>query len=169
MAKPFKSQWEFGELFPATSSSLGRKILSVAELTFQIRRVLEKEVGQVWVTGEITNLRVQSSGHVYFTLKDAAAQLSCVRQMLRLAESLVYDMDEETSQKAARLAEQYMADLKQLPEEKLASKKDEIKHLRDVANYLTRCNVIPQDYEGKTQLDQIIKDHNWDKKSTRGL
>src|ERR1043166_4362149 len=78
MAKPFKSQWEFGELFPAASSSLGRKILSVAELTFQIRRVLEKEVGQVWVTGEITNLRVQSSGHVYFTLKDAAAQLSCV-------------------------------------------------------------------------------------------
>src|SRR5262249_35544908 len=30
------------------------------------------------VSGEITNLRVQSSGHIYFTLKDAAAQLSCV-------------------------------------------------------------------------------------------
>jgi exodeoxyribonuclease VII large subunit len=35
-------------------------------------------VGQVWVTGEITNLRAQSSGHFYFTLKDAGAQLSCV-------------------------------------------------------------------------------------------
>jgi exodeoxyribonuclease VII large subunit len=32
----------------------------------------------LWVTGEITNLRRQMSGHVYFTLKDAAAQLSCV-------------------------------------------------------------------------------------------
>jgi exodeoxyribonuclease VII large subunit len=32
----------------------------------------------VWVTGEVTNLRAQSSGHIYFTLKDAAAQLSCV-------------------------------------------------------------------------------------------
>jgi exodeoxyribonuclease VII large subunit len=93
MAKPFKSQWEFGELFPAASSSLGRKILSVAELTFQIRRVLEKEVGQVWVTGEITNLRVQSSGHVYFTLKDAAAQLSCVlfRGELQVDRTLLQD------------------------------------------------------------------------------
>jgi exodeoxyribonuclease VII large subunit len=32
----------------------------------------------VWVTGEVTNLRLQSSGHIYFTLKDAGAQLSCV-------------------------------------------------------------------------------------------
>jgi len=78
MAKPFKSQWEFGELFPAQGSGGGRKVLSVTELTFQIRRVLEKEIGPVWVSGEITNLRVQSSGHMYFTLKDAAAQLSCV-------------------------------------------------------------------------------------------
>src|SRR5207302_9991310 len=55
-----------------------RKILSVTEVTAQIRRVLEGQIGQVWVTGEITNLRVQSSGHIYFTVKDANAQLSCV-------------------------------------------------------------------------------------------
>ena len=30
------------------------------------------------MTGEVTNLRLQSSGHIYFTLKDAGAQLSCV-------------------------------------------------------------------------------------------
>jgi len=36
--------------------------------------LLEKEVGQVWVTGEITNLKPQPSGHIYFTLKDAGAQ-----------------------------------------------------------------------------------------------
>jgi exodeoxyribonuclease VII large subunit len=75
MARPVKSQWEFGELFPAEQT---RKVLSVSELTWQIRRMLEKEVGQVWVTGEITNLKSQGSGHVYFTLKDPAAQLSCV-------------------------------------------------------------------------------------------
>jgi exodeoxyribonuclease VII large subunit len=40
--------------------------------------LLEKSVGSVWVTGEVTNLRSQSSGHMYFTLKDAGAQLSCV-------------------------------------------------------------------------------------------
>jgi exodeoxyribonuclease VII large subunit len=70
-----KSQWNFGELFPPEQT---RKVLSVSELTTQIRALLEKQIGQVWVGGEITNLRAQSSGHVYFTLKDAAAQLNCV-------------------------------------------------------------------------------------------
>jgi exodeoxyribonuclease VII large subunit len=75
MANPGKSQWDFGELFPVEAA---RKVLSVAELTTQVKRLLEKQVGQVWVTGEISNLRAQSSGHLYFTLKDAQSQLSCV-------------------------------------------------------------------------------------------
>jgi exodeoxyribonuclease VII large subunit len=75
MSKPGKSQWDFGELFPAETT---RNVLSVGELTANIKRLLEKSVGSVWVGGEITNLRAQSSGHIYFTLKDAAAQLSCV-------------------------------------------------------------------------------------------
>jgi exodeoxyribonuclease VII large subunit len=75
MSKPAKSQWDFGELFPPEQT---RKVLSVWELTSDIKRLLEKQIGSVWVSGEITNLRAQSSGHVYFTLKDVAAQLSCV-------------------------------------------------------------------------------------------
>ena len=75
MAKPAKSQWDFGELFSPEET---RKVLSVAELTTQIKRLLEKQVGLVWVSGEITNFRAQSSGHLYFTLKDADAQLNCV-------------------------------------------------------------------------------------------
>jgi exodeoxyribonuclease VII large subunit len=89
MSKPTKSQWDFGELFPPSpgnsgatgpteSPNAGRTVLSVSELTTQVKRLLEKSVGSVWVTGEITNLRAQSSGHMYFTLKDAGAQLSCV-------------------------------------------------------------------------------------------
>jgi exodeoxyribonuclease VII large subunit len=78
MKKSTKSQWDFGELFPPEPQRVERKVLSVSELTLKIRRVLETEVGPVWVTGEITNLRAQSSGHIYFTLKDAGAQLSCV-------------------------------------------------------------------------------------------
>src|SRR5881392_1294584 len=77
MARPVKTQWDFGEMFPPEAIT-PRKVLSVTELTWQIRRLLEKEVAQIWVTGEITNLRVQGSGHIYFTLKDAGAQLSCV-------------------------------------------------------------------------------------------
>jgi exodeoxyribonuclease VII large subunit len=88
VSKPAKSQWDFGELFSpaetrlrggeAASAPQARKVLSVWELTSDIKRLLEKSVGAVWVSGEITNLRAQSSGHVYFTLKDVAAQLSCV-------------------------------------------------------------------------------------------
>ncbi len=75
MSKPAKSQWDFGELFSPAET---RHVLSVGELTVKVRALLEKSVGSVWVSGEITNLRAQSSGHCYFTLKDAAAQLSCV-------------------------------------------------------------------------------------------
>jgi exodeoxyribonuclease VII large subunit len=75
MSKPAKSQWDFGELFPPAET---RKVFSVWELTSDIKRLIEKQIGSVWVSGEITNLRAQSSGHIYFTLKDAAAQLSCV-------------------------------------------------------------------------------------------
>src|SRR6266516_3041758 len=75
MAKITKSQWDFGELFPTETT---RRVLTVSELTTQVKRLLEKTIGFVWVTGEVTNLRVQTSGHVYFTLKDANAQLNCV-------------------------------------------------------------------------------------------
>ncbi len=70
-----KSQWEFGELFPTATT---RKVWTVAELTLGIKRLLETSLGSVWVSGEVSNMRVQSSGHMYFTLKDASAQLSCV-------------------------------------------------------------------------------------------
>ena len=70
-----RSQWDFGELFPPET---GRKILSVSELTAHVRQLLERHLGTVWVSGEITNLRTQSSGHIYFTLKDPGAQLNCV-------------------------------------------------------------------------------------------
>ncbi len=75
MARPVKTQWDFGELFPLEAT---RKVLTVAELTGQVKRLLEKEVGRVWVTGEVTNFRAQGSGHIYFTLKDADSQLNCV-------------------------------------------------------------------------------------------
>lgn len=75
MSRESKSQWDFGELFPTEAT---RKVYSVGELTEQVRRLLEKQIGQVWVSGEVTNFRLQSSGHIYFTLKDTNAQIACV-------------------------------------------------------------------------------------------
>ena len=43
-----------------------------------MRNLLEIDIGEVWVEGEISNLRKQASGHCYFTLKDEGAQISCV-------------------------------------------------------------------------------------------
>ncbi len=61
------------DLFQQTS-----KVLSVYELTRTIRGTLETKFRAVWVQGEISNYKLHPSGHQYFTLKDARAQIACV-------------------------------------------------------------------------------------------
>lgn len=53
------------------------KTLSVTQLLRRIKNVVEIEVGEVWVEGEVSNLKKQASGHWYFTLKDESAQIQC--------------------------------------------------------------------------------------------
>jgi exodeoxyribonuclease VII large subunit len=53
-------------------------VLSVTELTRRVKDLLEERFPSVWVEGEISNLRTPSSGHMYFTLKDANAQVAVV-------------------------------------------------------------------------------------------
>ena len=55
-----------------------RRIFSVAELSVVVRGLLEDVFGDCWVSGEVSNCRRAPSGHFYFTLKDAEAQLKCV-------------------------------------------------------------------------------------------
>ena len=55
-----------------------KKIFSISELSQEIKNLLEKQYPDVWVTGEVSNFRAAASGHLYFTLKDAAAQLRAV-------------------------------------------------------------------------------------------
>ena len=54
------------------------EVQTVTQLTRKIRLLLELQIGEVWVEGEVSNHRLQASGHQYFTLKDDHAQLSCV-------------------------------------------------------------------------------------------
>ena len=76
MARSPKSQWEFGdELFKPSET---RDVVSVADLTTRIKKSLESGFGSLWVRGEVSNWRLQASGHAYFVLKDASAQLQCV-------------------------------------------------------------------------------------------
>ena len=53
------------------------QVLKVTALTRLIKGQLEENFSRVWVKGEVSNLRKQSSGHLYFSLKDAGSQLPC--------------------------------------------------------------------------------------------
>ena len=60
------------DLFPQ------RRVYSVSELTAAIRAALDREFADVWVSAEISGCKLAASGHYYFTLKDAQAQVRCV-------------------------------------------------------------------------------------------
>lgn len=53
-------------------------VLTVTELSFKIRACLEHSFSEIWVQGEVSNLRTPSSGHLYFTLKDNQSQIRAV-------------------------------------------------------------------------------------------
>ncbi|MBF0121664.1 MAG: exodeoxyribonuclease VII large subunit [Desulfobacterales bacterium] len=53
-------------------------IFTVSELTLRIKNLLEENFPLIWVTGEINNFSIPSSGHFYFTLKDEKSQISSV-------------------------------------------------------------------------------------------
>jgi exodeoxyribonuclease VII large subunit len=55
-----------------------RRVVTVSEVTAEIRNTLESGFGDLWIEGEISNCRVWNTGHVYFTLKDSTAQLKGV-------------------------------------------------------------------------------------------
>ncbi len=55
-----------------------RRVLTVSELNAAIRATLDAEFHDVWVTGEISGLKLAASGHYYFTLKERDAQVRCV-------------------------------------------------------------------------------------------
>lgn len=53
-------------------------VLSVEQLNLSVKQILEGQIGQVWVRGEISNFKAHTSGHHYFSLKDSKSQISAV-------------------------------------------------------------------------------------------
>lgn len=77
-------------------SSQAKPVLSVSELTFLIRNSIESEFPDLWLEGEVSNLRTPGSGHVYCTLKDEFSQIravlfksSAIRVPFRLQEGML--------------------------------------------------------------------------------
>lgn len=77
-----------------------RTILTVSQLTNAIKHCLEGTFPAIWLEGEISNFKAQSSGHLYFTLKDAHAQISAVmfRSKALQLKTLPKDGDQVTIQ-----------------------------------------------------------------------
>ncbi len=77
------------------AAEAGPEVESVSEFTRRVKHVLETGIRPTWIRGEISNLRAQASGHFYFSLKDAGAQLGAVlfrgdaaRQSVKLRDGL---------------------------------------------------------------------------------
>ncbi|ABI56047.1 exodeoxyribonuclease VII large subunit [Alkalilimnicola ehrlichii MLHE-1] len=60
-----------------TASQAPRTVYTVSQLNQEVRSLLETTLPPLWVEGEISNLARPRSGHLYFTLKDSAAQVRC--------------------------------------------------------------------------------------------
>lgn len=73
MARPRPPPPESGDLF----ARVAPRPMSVGELTRALKAAIEPRFRDVWVSGEVGNLRRQASGHLYFSLKDAEAVLPC--------------------------------------------------------------------------------------------
>jgi exodeoxyribonuclease VII large subunit len=69
---------QLGLSFESAALPVTRRIWKVGDLVSEVRLHIEREYGDLWVEGEISNLRPAPSGHVYFTLKDGDAQLPVV-------------------------------------------------------------------------------------------
>ncbi len=70
---PADREFNFG-----SDRATGAHAESVSEFTRRVKALLENGIRPGWVRGEVSNLRAQASGHVYFSLKDAGAQVSAV-------------------------------------------------------------------------------------------
>ncbi|MFS4458769.1 exodeoxyribonuclease VII large subunit [Bdellovibrio sp. HCB2-146] len=74
------AQLTFGapEVQAAQEKSQEPAVLSIEQLNVYIKQLLEGQIGQVWVKGEISNFKAHTSGHFYFSLKDSKSQITAV-------------------------------------------------------------------------------------------
>ncbi|WP_455218309.1 exodeoxyribonuclease VII large subunit [Kaarinaea lacus] len=77
-----------------------REIFTVSELNHQAKELLEGQFPLVWIEGEISNLARPASGHIYFSLKDEAAQVRCA--MFKMRNRLINFQPENGQQVLAR-------------------------------------------------------------------
>ncbi len=82
------------------------RIWSPSELNHHVRQLIESDyrMGDVWVSGEATNLSAPASGHLYFSLRDAAATIRCVMWRTELARQARLPQDGEALEVHGRIS-----------------------------------------------------------------
>jgi len=78
-------------------TTIEQHVYSVSELNRTAKSLLEGQLGEIWVRGEISELTRAASGHVYFTLKDETCEVSGVRFRSRTAVLPMHDIQEGTT------------------------------------------------------------------------
>ncbi|PWU09062.1 MAG: DUF1080 domain-containing protein [Verrucomicrobia bacterium] len=86
-----------------------------------------------------------------------------LQQLLRYAEALEYDKDDASIQQVESMATRYVDGLKALQTDQLTLKKEEAKQVHRALDFLAKNNVLPESFAPKKELDQIAKEHHWDK------
>ena len=97
------------------------------------------------------------------TVRADAAKLSGTAQMLRLAESLVYEDEAATHAQVETFATSYAANIKTLTSSARAAKKNEVQSVIRALQYLGKSAVLPTTFGPRTTLESIVKAEGWDK------
>jgi hypothetical protein len=100
------------------------------------------------------------------SLRDDARKLTAgsTEQMLRLAESLVYEKDNATHRQVEQMAERYAAALKSAQPADLESRKDEIQSVARAFRYLAKFKIVPTDFGPLSAIGRVERAQGWDQK-----
>jgi hypothetical protein len=97
-------------------------------------------------------------------IREDASKKEGQAKLLRLLESLVYQADGETLKQSSDMAGEFVKSVQALPPDQQESKKEEVLHLQNALGYLSKWHLVAEEIPAKTEIDQIVKDHGWDKK-----
>ena len=111
------------------------------------------------LTAEATAAKRQA---IAATLRADAAQLAGTAQMLRLAESLVYEDEAATHAQVEARATTYAASIKALPSADRTAKKGEVQSVVRALQYLGKSAIVPASFAPRATLEAIVKAEGWD-------
>lgn len=97
-------------------------------------------------------------------IRSDAAKLEGNAKLLRLMESLSYEKEAGALKESEQMLAAYVESLKQVPADKIESKKGEVLQFHGALEYLAKFKIIDGTLAAKVEIAKLVKDHEWDKK-----